>query len=500
MSKILGRMHKNFQMISKFAQRRFSSTASDLAVVRIMTTRQRPSWTVPWQMRSVEASSGSGAIIPGNGKIRILTAAHVVADSTYLTVQRNTDYFDSEKFPARVLAQFHDTDLALLEIDDADGAFSSIKPMSVAAPSVMPALRSKVNVVGYPVGGDRVSVTEGVVSRVDIAKYSHSGRFACSFTVDAAINAGNSGGPIVDPAAGNIIGVAFQKLVGSGVENQGHGVPPYLIWRFLNGVARNAGADELPSLGIAIQPLESPALRTYLGAASGILVNWSMNPAIKQHDVITAVNGHRIDNQGLTQFLGRRIHFGAVLHELFVGDTVELEILRAKQPVTVEARLLGSSAVDLVPSLQYAKRPEYLVVGGLVFQPLSLDFLQGWNERDRPCHLQEILNKGRLGGEQRQAVILTNVLAARCNAGYSSGWVGGPVLKAVNGTAVKDLAHLADLVDAGVKSASEEFIKFTITGYVDDQLVVLNKQDVVRDDPLIQATYDIPRLRNIVSS
>lgn len=484
-------------MLSKFTKRGIASNASDLAVVRIMTTRQRPSWTVPWQMRSVEASSGSGAIIQGNGKVRILTAAHVVADSTYLTVQRNTDFFDSEKFPARVLAEFHDTDLALLELDDPDGSFASIQPMSVAPPTAMPALRSKVNVVGYPVGGDRVSVTEGVVSRVDIAKYSHSGRFACSFTVDAAINAGNSGGPIVDPAAGNIIGVAFQKLVGSGVENQGHGVPPYLIWRFLNGMLRRSQRDELPSLGIAIQPLESPSLRSYLGATSGVLVNWSMNPAIQQHDVITAVNGHRVDNQGLTQLLGRRIHFGAVLHELFVGDTVQLDILRNKAPVSLEVSLLGSSAVDLVPSLQYSKRPEYLVVGGLVFQPLSVDFLQGWNERDRPCHLQEILNKGRLSAERRQAVILTNVLAARCNAGYSSGWIGGPVVKAVNGVAVRDLAHLSELVDHVITSPSEEFIKFTVTGHVDDQLVILNKADVVRDDPLIQTTYDIPRLRNI---
>ena len=366
--------------------------------------------------------------------------------------------------------------------------------MAVAPPSSLPVLRSKVNVVGYPVGGDRVSVTEGVVSRVDIAKYSHSGRMAASFTVDAAINAGNSGGPIVDPAGGSIVGVAFQKLVGSGVENQGHGVPTYLIWRFIKSLSGQS-SPELPCLGIAIQPLDSPALREFMGATAGVLVSWSRNSAIQTHDVIVAINGHKVDNHGLTQFLGRRIHFSALVHELFIGDSIELELLRNKQLLTVNASLVGSSSVDLVPSLEYSKRPEYVVIGGLVFQPLSMDYLQGWNERDRPPHLQDLLNRGKIEGSRTQAVVLTNILAARCNAGYNSGWVGGPILKAVNGIPINNVAHLTEIVNILTKSDDrDEFIKFTISGYVDDQLIVLKTADVVRDEPLIQATYEIPRM------
>ena len=486
------------------ARRHISNVSGDLSVVRIMTTRQRPSWTVPWQMRPVESSSGSGTVIKVSDEprrenlIHILTAAHVVADSTFVTIQRNTDYFVSEKFQAKVVAQFHDTDLALLQIDDpyvVSEFNEQIEPMSVASPGMMPKLRSKVNVVGYPVGGDRVSVTEGVVSRIDMARYSHSGRFACSFTVDAAINAGNSGGPIVDPVSGEIIGVAFQKLVGSGVENQGHGVPPYLIRRFL-GSFENKENDELPSLGIAIQPLESPSLRRFMGASSGVLVNWSRNPSILKNDVITSVNGHTVDNQGLTKFLGTRIHFAALLHEKFPGDYVSLTVLRNKEEISVNACLVPSSSIDLVPSLQYTNRPDYLVVGGLVFQPLSQDYLQGWNERDRPVHLQDLLNRGRIEEfGKSQAVVLTNVLAAKCNAGYSSGWVGGPILKAVNGQEIQNLAHLGQVIDHEMKGDCE-FLKFTVSGYIDDQLIVMDNHEVARDEPQIQAIYEIPRMRS----
>jgi S1-C subfamily serine protease len=473
---------------------------ADLAVVRIQTTRQRPSWTVPWQMRSVEASSGSGSIIHGSfpGKVRVLSAAHVVADSTYITVQRNTDFFDSEKFPVKVVSMFHDTDLALLEIDDVGGDFKAIDPLAVAPADKLPTLRSKVNVVGYPVGGDRVSVTEGVVSRVDIARYSHSGRFAASFTVDAAINAGNSGGPIIDPEDGCIVGVAFQKLVGSGIENQGHGVPPFLIHRFLKSVGSERTDLSLPSLGIAIQPLESTSLREYLGASSGVLVNWSLNPELRPQDVIVAINGHKIDNNGLCFFLGRRMHFSALMHELFVGETVTLEVLRDRNMLQVNPTLVPSSSVDLVPGLQYGKRPNYIVFGGLVFQPLSLDYLQGWNERDRPPHLQDLLNRGKIGDQGRDEVlVLTNVLASKCNAGYSSGWVGGPVLKTVNGVSVRDIKQLGSLLDKVL--ASHEFVKLTLSGYVEDQLVVVKSSDVLAEEPVIKATYDIPRMRYLES-
>ena len=482
-----------------------SPSVPDLAVVRILTTRQRPSWTVPWQMRPVESSSGSGTIIgtTKTGGVRILTAAHVVADSTYVSIQRNSDFYDSEKIPAKVVSTFHDADLALLEISQEELSATSVDhtnftSLPMASATAIPDLRSRVNVVGYPVGGDRVSVTEGVVSRFDMVRYSHSGRYAASLTVDSPINAGNSGGPIVDPATNSIVGVAFQKLVGNGIENQGYGVPPYLIWRFLRGVdERGASRNELSSLGIAIQSLESPALRNYLKAVSGgVLVNWSRNPIFRTNDVIVRVEGNAVDNNGLISFYGRRIHFSALIHAKFADETVAIDVLRDGEIVTVNAPLLSSSANDLVPTLQYETKPEYLVTGGLVFQPLSLDYLQGWPERERPSHLQELVNRGKTTSDTDQVIILTNILAAKCNAGYGSGWVGAPILKTVEGEFVRDMRHLARIIQANMAGTSP-FLKFTLKGFSDDQVLVLNKEMVRAEDPLIQTIYDIPRLVSV---
>merc|ERR1712232_1543804 len=185
---------------------------------------------------------------------------------------------------ARVVAICHEVDLALLSVDDEE-ALEGIVPLPLAKPDTLPRVFDKVHVVGYPVGGDAVSVTEGVVSRVEVQEYSHSQRAGLALTVDAAINSGNSGGPLLDAATSNIVGVAFQKLVARGVELQGHAVPAPLIHRFLREVEVAAekgssashitgcerqllGLDDqegpltlrlrMPSLGCDYQSLEPP--------------------------------------------------------------------------------------------------------------------------------------------------------------------------------------------------------------------------------------------------
>jgi S1-C subfamily serine protease len=106
----------------------------------------------------------------------------------------------------------------------------------------------QVHVLGFPVGGDEVSITEGVVSRVEVQSYSHSHSRALAVTVDAAVNSGNSGGPVVSCLTGKLIGIAFQGYAGSSVENQGHMVPIPFVHHFLEGVHR--GNPKLPSLGM----------------------------------------------------------------------------------------------------------------------------------------------------------------------------------------------------------------------------------------------------------
>jgi S1-C subfamily serine protease len=169
-------------------------------VVRVYSTYQDPDYECPWQSVAPRGSTGSGVIV---GPGQVLTGAHVVANATFVQVQKQDDV---TKVVARVAVVSHDCDLALLQIEDP--AFTAgVAPARIGD---LPRLREAVQVVGYPIGGEEVSITEGVVSRIEVQRYEHSQRHLLAVTVDAAINEGNSGGPVF--ARGKVVGIAFQAL------------------------------------------------------------------------------------------------------------------------------------------------------------------------------------------------------------------------------------------------------------------------------------------------
>lgn len=479
-------------------------------MVKIFNTRQRPGWTVPWQTQPVESSSGSGAVVRIHGRdVGVLTAAHVVADTRYLQIQRSTDRFSSEKFRARVAAVCHEIDLAFLVVDEPGRCWDDIKPLELGSAEHLPHVFDKVHVVGYPVGGDAVSVTEGVVSRVEVQEYSHSLRAGLALTVDAAINSGNSGGPLLDAATGDVIGVAFQKLVGRGVELQGHAVPAPLIRRFLRDVEAEQAKrpDEklgdsplrlhMPSLGCDYQSLEPASLRLALGLDDpprhGVLVNrlhcTDTRPALCPGDVLLAFNGLKLDDLGFCDLLGRRLHFAAARDLCAVGAAVPLSVWRGGEELTVEHELPPTR--HFVPRGQYDCMPQYMVVGGLVFQPLSHEYLQGWSIGERPPHLQGLFLGGHLTPDRTEAVMLSQVLADEVNAGYDSGWVGAPTVRAVNGESVRNLVHLASIIDSA-RERGGGFLRFDVEMASGPFRVVLPVDGLAQADKRVSQIYGVP--------
>lgn len=484
--------------------------------MKIFNTRQRPGWTVPWQDQPVESSTGSGAVIHSTGVgASILTAAHVVADTRFLTVQRSTDRFSGEKFRAHIAAVCHDADLALLTVED-PRALEEIQPLEVASAAELPKVFDKVRVVGYPVGGDACSITEGVVSRVEVQEYSHSLRAGLALTVDAAINSGNSGGPLVDAATSRIVGVAFQKLVARGVELQGHAVPAPLIWRFLDevkqwvldsgGAAPKPGSEvlrlSLPSLGCDYQSLEPAALRRSLklGDRRGILVtrlhhagNGDEAPTLRPGDVLLEFNGHALDELGFSTLLGRRLHFAAARDLCSVGNSVPIKVWRDGEELELQHTL--NPAQHLVPRGQFDERPKFFCCGGLVFQPLSHEYLQGWSANERPPHLQALFLGGQLTPDCTEAVMISQVLADAATSGYDSGWVGAPIVEAVDGVHIRSMTHLIEVVQAARQrpSAAEDFLTIDVRMSSGPYRIVLPVGELDAADARISALYGLPR-------
>ncbi len=450
-------------------------------VVRVFATTQEPDYESPWQARSPASSTGSGVVI---GPGQIITGAHVVANATFVQVQMQSH---PDKAIVRVRAISHDCDLALLEVVEPAGFLDDVPPAPIGE---MPKLRDQVQVVGFPVGGEEISITEGVVSRIEVQRYSHSQRHLLAVTIDAAINAGNSGGPVF--GSDGVVGIAFQKL--ENVDNIGEMVPPPLMHWFLGGVARGTAFD-VPALGVATQNLENPMLRHALdlpAKASGIMLtqveqSGSSHGLLQPRDVLLAIDGVPIANNGTVQYLGRhRTRFDVLLAGRYVGDVLPLTVWRAGVRLEIDVTLKPWR--PLVPRAAYDRDPVYFVYGGLVFQVLSRDYLATWNDwwDKAPKEFLYRYYMGARSAEREEVVVLTQVLADDVNLGY--GHLTNEGIEFVDGVAPRSMVELVERINAATGHVELQ----TSTGGV----IRLDVDRVKAATPRILERYKIPHDRS----
>ena len=184
------------------------------SLVRITATEVEPDYRAPWNSGAIQRGIGAGFVIDGN---RIMTNAHVVSNSRYLTVEREGD---PNKYQATVTFIAHDCDLAVLDVK-APNFFKDMAPLTLGA---IPPLESTVSAYGYPIGGERMSVTTGIVSRIDFQLYTHSSIDShLAIQISAQINPGNSGGPVMQN--GKVVGVAFQGYSGDVAQGVAYMIP-----------------------------------------------------------------------------------------------------------------------------------------------------------------------------------------------------------------------------------------------------------------------------------
>jgi S1-C subfamily serine protease len=449
------------------------------AVVKIYTVSNSWDYAEPWQMSGQESCSGSGCIIANE---RILTNAHVVENQTFMQVRKTGD---PKKYTARLEKVAHECDLALLRVED-KSFFGGIVPVEIGE---LAQLKDAVAVYGFPIGGDKLCITEGVVSRVEHSTYlqSHARLLTCQ--IDAAINPGSSGGPVIKD--GKLVGVAFQGLC---ADNIGYMVPPPVIRHFLDDIA-DGTYDGIPGLGVLYQEMENPDLRYELGmneVQAGVLVTrvYPGSPAtgiLKPGDVVLSVDGIAVANDGTIELReGEWTSCEYVIQRKHINDTVRLTVLREGSVVSVEIRLTKPvNAERLVPHEQYDVAPTYYILGGLVFQPLTRNYLETWGRtwwEDAPSNLLSYYRYGQSTEERREIVLLTKVLADESNVGYHD--LRNRVITSVNG---RNIATMRDLVKAVEGNDGKYYVIVDEQGYT----IVLDRAKVEERAAGILKTYRV---------
>ena len=447
------------------------------SVVSLDVVSDMPDLTTPWQTAGIDYFGGSGVIIDGR---RILTNAHVVESAVSIEVKRANA---SERFPAKVMFISHDADLALVEVEDSR-FFDNAPPVPIGD---MPKLQQQVVVYGFPIGGLTLSITSGIVSRIEVDTYTQSNRSLLSVQIDAAINEGNSGGPVVTDGA--IAGIAMQGI--EGADNVGYMIPSPVIQHFLDDVS-DGKHDGIPRLGIDLQDMESEAQRraARMGASqSGALVTrvdfgGPSYGVLRPRDVLLAIDGRAIAND-LTVFwpgIGR-VDYELAYQSKQIGDTISVTILRDGKKLKKTIKLTPHT--PLVPGRRTTEWPRYVQFGGLVFQPLSAEILQDpeavYTDSLSYAEVNNLVTKAR-----REIIVLGQVLPHAVNRGYQD-W-GGEMVRLVNGVVPRDLKHLASIIDG----ARGKWLRI-VTG--DGWVLTLDRDAALRANLQILQDYGIAQDR-----
>jgi S1-C subfamily serine protease len=293
-----------------------------------------------------QEGSGSGSIIDQDGDI--LTNYHVIEGSQKLTVS-----FGGEKvYAAKIVGGDVDTDLAVIRLLEKPREQLTIIPLG---DSDKLAVGQKVLAIGNPFRLDR-TLTTGVISALQRPIRAPNNRLIeGAIQTDAAINRGNSGGPLLD-SHGRMIGINSQILSPSGTSaGLGFAIPVNIAKRIVPQLVEH-GAVRRPRLGINTRDVESLKNQVELPVSDGVLI-WNVlqggsaanaglrgltqteDGNIELGDIIVGIDGEKIGNLD---------DLSRVIDKHQVGDTISVEVVRSGKRVKVPVRLTEAPDVRRV--------------------------------------------------------------------------------------------------------------------------------------------------------
>nr|DAD34649.1 TPA_asm: hypothetical protein HUJ06_005289 [Nelumbo nucifera] len=440
------------------------------AVVRVFCVHTKPNFSLPWQRKRQFSSSSSGFVIAGR---RILTNAHSVDYHTQVKLKKRGS---DTKYLATVLAIGTECDIAMLTVKD-DEFWEGISPVEFGS---LPALQDAVTVVGYPIGGDTISVTSGFI-------------FELNLQTDAAINSGNSGGPAFNDK-GHCVGIAFQSLKHEIADNIGYVIPTPVVMHFIQDYERNGEYTGFPTLGVDLQKMENPDLRMAMGMASdqkGVRVRRieptsPLSQVLKPSDVILSFDGIDVANDETVPFRhGERIGFSYLVSQKYTGENAVVKVLRDSEILEFNIKL--ATYKRLIPAHIKGRPPSYYIIAGFVFTMVSVPYLRSEYGKDYECDAPvKLLDKhlhAMAQSDDEELVVVSQVLVADINIGYEN--IVNTQVLAFNGKPVKNLKSLCNMVE----NCDDEFLKFELEY---QQLVVLQTKTAKAATPDILTTHCIP--------
>ncbi len=425
------------------------------SVVQVFVTSYEAHYDEPWKGSDIRSCTGSGSVIEHGGEKFVLTNAHCVENQIRTQVRLANNR--QEKYYAEPICVSYQCDLALLRIRSQQ--FQTLaQPVELGD---MIGIHDEIVVNGFPMGGDEISVTKGIVSRIEVQQYAMSDLDMLQAQVDAAINPGNSGGAAF--SGGKLVGVPFQGIRGG--EALGYIIPMPIVKHFLNEAFSGRPYRGFPILPIDTQKLENKWQRLFYGMTkkqTGVLVTniASLSDAYQQlneGDILLEIDGHKISNHGSVDIpgIGKCIDLIHITHMKYIDDIVRLKVLRKDEDTGIPDILDIEVTLDsipheteVIPPVEHDKMPTYYINSGFVFVPVTRNYLERCGldlrksiiDEDDPEDSSLSVSGASKKNPNQQYVAINTVLDCRTTVGY--GQMAHHLVYKVNGIIVNNIQGL----------------------------------------------------------
>jgi len=410
------------------------------AVVKISCQYQEPDFNQPWTKKPSTEGGGSGVILNSGW---VVTNAHVVRYATRIYIQ---PHGSDERYEAEARFIAYRDDLALLKPKDSN--FFNLFP-SVSLDVAVPSPGSSIQVLGYPKGGQELSMTEGVVSRIQYHRNLSNGYAGLVIEIDAAVNHGNSGGPVV--SNGNLIAIVMSGLGKDDAEGINWNIPAAKLQSLIDDCedGNHAGA---PVARVCWIKAENQQLRAYLGLSAsdqGVLISpnpqWSPeNLGIQKWDFLMEIAGHPVDNFGKVMLDNEtQVEWMHFVSRETANEKGQIPIKIIRKGVHFDTLLRTSLASDVPWVIRDANGtyPSYYIYGPLVFIEVPRKWRLNWFFTTRGHLISRRVATMQRQANERLVMATGKLLDHSISKGYEH--VPGAVLLQVNG---KPILNLKDLV------------------------------------------------------
>lgn len=459
-------------------------------VVRVNVTNQTWDFIRPWSKRAPSTRRALGAVLAGN---RVLVTAELVANANYIELEKAES---GEKVAASVEQVDYEANLALIKTPD-EKFLAGIKPLELTDASV----GDSIAIWQLENTGALLS-TNAIVTTVEASRYPIDDTALLVYRLATSLQYRDGSFTVPAVKNGKLVGMLMRYDPRS---QSADAIPAPVIAHFLKD-ATGKSYGGFPRAGMDYSGMRDPQLRHYAGLngnpGGGVYITAVQkgSPAdkagLRAGDVLLEINGQAVDQDGNYA----DPHYGkiSIIHLIstrgYAGDKLKLHIFRDGKAQDIEVTLAHRALEDyVIEPYTIDKAPRYYVLGGLVFQELSRQYLKEWGDWQKKAPERFVyydrFQSELFEGGPKKIVILSQVLPSENTVGYEE--LNNLVVTKINNVRLNSLADIAAAVEHPVDGFHK--VEFEDSPHV----IYLDAKKVADDAPALMSNYGLRSLKRV---